>query len=368
MSPSTIHLVVNLPYNRPNNAPNDPLPVEWNQEKENILWEVIAKSRALEGSGTDWQGLSNHLQVPLPYLLYRAQVRYEQDLKGIQDIRGALGSQSSKRTTQGAQPVDKRALRSPTALRVVSSSSEPNISSSLNTPTSPRNVQPARAVVRRGSSQTLKVKGVIHDGPGVGNDLRLPSPTLSDEISSEGDDDSQNRELKKEEEQDALTKRLQELEKVITNERLGLVQRHRNPSRSASLTSERRHSSAPSSVAPENPPESLSASPQGSIPSIPSPLSGSQVINQPTIRMQSPPKSPLASPLPSRGQGQLRYFPSRTRASDKGSSTQASTASSFSDISEADVSASILESAQLSNSPGGSRLSAFAGNRFGTHR
>lgn len=36
--------------------------------------QVIAKSRAIEGAGTDWQGLSNHLQVPLPYLLYRAQV------------------------------------------------------------------------------------------------------------------------------------------------------------------------------------------------------------------------------------------------------------------------------------------------------
>jgi hypothetical protein len=36
--------------------------------------QVIAKSRAMEGAGTDWQGLSNHLQVPLPYLLYRAQV------------------------------------------------------------------------------------------------------------------------------------------------------------------------------------------------------------------------------------------------------------------------------------------------------
>ena len=27
--------------------------VEWNAEKEQILWEVIAKSRAVEGAGTD---------------------------------------------------------------------------------------------------------------------------------------------------------------------------------------------------------------------------------------------------------------------------------------------------------------------------
>jgi len=340
--------------------------VEWNQEKENILWEVIAKSRAIEGSGTDWQGLSNHLQVPLPYLLYRAQVRYEQDLKGIQDIRGVLGSQTSKRTMQVPQPSDRRSPRSPIALRVAGSGIEPHRSSSLNTPTSPRNIQSTRPVMRRGSSQTLKMKLVAADSH-IGNDIRLPSPTLSDDVSSEGEEETQVRELKKEEEQDALTKRLQELERVITNERLGLVPRYRDPSRSASVSSERRHSSAPSSVAPENPPESLSASPQGSIPSIPSPP-GSQLLNQPVRRIHSPTKSPLASPLPSRGPPQLRYFPGRPKLSDRGSSAQASTASSFSDISEADVSASILESAQLSNSPGGSRLSAFARNRFGTHR
>jgi len=341
--------------------------VEWNQEKENILWEVIAKSRAMEGAGTDWQGLSNHLQVPLPYLLYRAQVRYEQDLKGIQDLRGGVGSQSSKRSVQAHHPSDRRITRSPIALRATSAGAEPNRSSSLNTPTSPRHIQSVCPIVRRGSSQTLKVRGVNADGT-VGSDVRLPSLMLEDDVSSSEDEESQEREAKKEEEQDALTKRLKELEKVITNERLGLVQRHRDPSRSESISSERRHSSAPSSVAPENPPESLSASPQGSIPSIPSPPSGSQVINQPTRRLHSPTKSPLTSPSPLRGQPQLRLFPSRTRASEKGSSTQASTASSFSDISEADVSASILESAQLSNSPGGSRLSAFARNRFVTHR
>jgi len=330
------------------------------------LWEVIAKSRSREGAGTDWQGLSKHLQVPLPYLLYRARVRYEQDLKGLQDLRGTLETQSPKRTSQATQPTDGRSPRSPLGLRVAGVGTDPARSSLLKTPTSPRNTQLVRPVARRGSSQTLIGRGAFRNAQTTtGGDLRVPSTSLSDDASSD-EDSSHDQDAKKEEKQDALTKRLQELEKVITNERLGLVQRRRPPSRSASMGSERHSSSAPSSVAPENPPESLSASPQGSIPSIPSPLS-SQALHQPP-RLASPTKSPLASPLPSRGQFQLRNLQNRARASEKGSSTQASTASSFSDISEADVSASILESAQLPNTPSGLRLSVFSRNRFGNHR
>lgn len=193
-------------------------------------------------------------------------------------------------------------------------------------------------MIRRGSSQTLTGKGTIRQHPGTG-ELRPPSPSPSDGESSDEDVGKAEQDAKKkEEEQDALTQRLKELERVITNDRLGLVHKPRVSSRSASMSSER-HSvgSAPSSLAQEGPPESLSASPQGSIPSIPSPTSGSQVASQ-TSKQQpksipSPTRSPLASPLPIRGQMPFRHFVGRTRTSEKGSSTQASTASSFSDIS-----------------------------------
>ncbi|KAI0638705.1 hypothetical protein C8Q77DRAFT_449785 [Trametes polyzona] len=93
-SPPAVRVIIRLPYNRPEDAPPDPPRVEWNAEKEQILWEVIAKSRAIEGAGTDWQGLATHLQVPLPYILYRAQARYEQDLRGLQGL-GTLGIRSA---------------------------------------------------------------------------------------------------------------------------------------------------------------------------------------------------------------------------------------------------------------------------------
>ncbi|KAI0705761.1 hypothetical protein C8T65DRAFT_652678 [Cerioporus squamosus] len=85
-SPPAVRVIVRLPYNRPEDAPADPPRVEWNADKEHILWEVLAKSRAIEGANPDWKGLAQHLQVPLPYLLYRAQVRYEEDLRGLQGL------------------------------------------------------------------------------------------------------------------------------------------------------------------------------------------------------------------------------------------------------------------------------------------
>ncbi|KAI0758003.1 hypothetical protein C8Q74DRAFT_1373067 [Fomes fomentarius] len=85
-TPPAVRVIVRLPYTRPDDAPADPPRIEWNTDKEHILWEVIAKSRATEGATLDWKGLAAHLQVPLPYLLYRTQVRYEEDLRGLQGL------------------------------------------------------------------------------------------------------------------------------------------------------------------------------------------------------------------------------------------------------------------------------------------
>ncbi|KAI0806883.1 hypothetical protein C8Q74DRAFT_20260 [Fomes fomentarius] len=84
--PPAVRVIVRLPYTRPDDAPANPPRIEWNADKEYILWEVIAKSRATEGATLDWKGLAAHLQVPLPYLLYRTQVRYEEDLRGLQGL------------------------------------------------------------------------------------------------------------------------------------------------------------------------------------------------------------------------------------------------------------------------------------------
>ena len=67
------HVIVRLPYNRPENAVDPPvvrLPssaefarltcfqVEWSAEKEAYLWDIISRSRGPAGSGTDCSFLS----------------------------------------------------------------------------------------------------------------------------------------------------------------------------------------------------------------------------------------------------------------------------------------------------------------------
>ena len=66
-----VRVIVRLPYNRPEQPMDGPprvgfltilyqlipiihqVQIEWNSEKANILWEVIARSRASDSGGTD---------------------------------------------------------------------------------------------------------------------------------------------------------------------------------------------------------------------------------------------------------------------------------------------------------------------------
>ncbi|KAG6334100.1 hypothetical protein ID866_4992 [Astraeus odoratus] len=106
--PPRVRVVVQLPYDRPEHPLPDPPRIEWNAEKANILWEVIALSRTSDNGGTDWKGLAAHLEVPLPYLLYRAQARYEEDLRGLKDIPGILAPVTLAQHTVGGAPPSSR--------------------------------------------------------------------------------------------------------------------------------------------------------------------------------------------------------------------------------------------------------------------
>ncbi|KAA1466463.1 hypothetical protein DENSPDRAFT_856145 [Dentipellis sp. KUC8613] len=371
MSP-TVRVIVRLPYNRPEHPPPEPAPIDWNTEKENYLWDVIAKSRATEGSVTDWKALATRLGVPLPYLLYRAQIRYEQDLRGLQDITGALSPQSTHTQSKVSDDTLHRGDR-PSLTRRDSSrlSTTGKLSSSvrLNTPLGVRARlnslganSPAR-VNKISSSSVITLQGRIKEH----EEVRRSSPISSGSgTESEGDGDEADQEAGRLEEQEALDNKLMALQKLMTDDSLGLVSsprpkhgkdvdrgrhtvyigdtrvdpqdrfRRDNLSRSQSISS--------------------TSSPQGSIPSMPSPPPES---HSPMSRHLSPPgksTSPAAvSPRSVRGQTHMRQV-LKAKASEKGSN-QGSSASSFSDLSEASLSASALESALQSNfRSGGSRL------------
>ncbi|KAH9947198.1 hypothetical protein B0H21DRAFT_740034 [Amylocystis lapponica] len=411
----TIRVVVRLPYNRPEDPLSDPPRVEWNSEKERVLWDVIAKSRAIEGAATDWKGLAAHLQVPLPYLLHRAQTRYEEDLRGLQGIRGALSPASANPTSTfplSAVPhptneyfprlPDHQRLASSTPTRPLgvrarlSSLGTQRLSSSPHGPASAGILQRAKKV---SSSSTITLQGPRR---------RTPPRPLSPASSREGSDsgsagsanraggsssadsssDSEEESARREEEEGrrtVLEHKLAELQRALTKDALGLVAAPapfplpRTTASAASLRRGRPHPLSVSSASIDSAARSHSqshqslssaSSPRGSIPSIPSPPLQTRTPARHLARALSPQGNlksvspPALSPRSALGQAHARM--ARAGSAQAGrASEQGSEASSFSDLSDASLSASALESSLMSNIRGGGlRFSSFARSNF----
>ncbi|PAV21058.1 autophagy-related 29 [Pyrrhoderma noxium] len=382
--PPRVRVIVRLPYNRPSEGFENPPQIEWNSEKEGILWEVIARSRASDGGGrTDWQGLAEHLAVPLPYLLFRTQTRFEEDLKGLRTL-GPLNTTALTRVTDD----DGKISEKPELVRKLSDrvtgSTRMSGSGRLNTPLGIRarlnslSHESTSRQSKASSSSTLTLQGARN----------LPPPILTSPIeNSDSDSESEEEAIKAEEEerrleeQDALERKLKHLQDKMTSNTVGLVrdirpkavgqelQRGRDP-RSPTSPSPLRQTYQQRDMSSSDF-NSSTSSPQGSIPSIPSPPPEPQAQFTVARHMHAQKSSspPAVSPGQARGQAHIQYRPipvGMVHTSDK-SSTQGSTTSSFSDISEStSLSASALESALLSNIRGtGSRFSAFARSQFG---
>ncbi|KAG1906856.1 uncharacterized protein F5891DRAFT_1136058 [Suillus fuscotomentosus] len=385
-----IRVVVQLPYNRPDHPLPDPPHIEWNAEKANVLWEVIALSRTSDNGGTDWKGLAAHLEVPLPYLLYRAQARYEDDLRGLQGFHaGNQQNQPAPKSTEVTPVLPDRppSIQIPAA-RINSLNSACRLSSSklatplgvrarLNSLTQHNSVQSPAKCKKASSSSTSTLQGTQIKRP-----LRLPSPFSSDESDSEDEQAAKEEEADRAaEEAETLSRKLESLQRMMTSEALGLVSsplsnekgkardviRGRapvpifRPGREgediASFKREERNRDHSASV-------SSASSPQNSIPSIPSPSPESQSPMTRHITTNKSSSPPTVSVRNARGQSHMRY--GTLAGLSEQESSHGSSASSFSDISEASFSASALESALMSNVPAGagSRLSAIARSRF----
>ncbi|KIK98216.1 hypothetical protein PAXRUDRAFT_824129 [Paxillus rubicundulus Ve08.2h10] len=268
-TPPKVRVVVQLPYNRPDNPHPDPPYIEWNVEKANILWEVIALSRTSDNGGTDWKGLATHLEVPLPYLLYRAQARYEEDLRGLQDIRGVLSAPAplpalvpstsaiqthcSAGTTPvpSAHPLSIKIPSGTTAMKLAGigalSARRLSTSQRLATPLGVRarlnsltHKSPTKSRHAHGqgqaysthgkttSSSTATLQGTKRPTGPLSAPLR-PSSPFSDDAGSESSDEEELAQRKEEEierkaeEQEQIDRKVAQLQKMMTSERLGLV-------------------------------------------------------------------------------------------------------------------------------------------------
>ena len=292
--------------------------------------------------------------MPLPYLLYRAQTRYEEDLRGLLEIRDALSPTTATQTTKPFEDfptAEKRIGAGKPSTRMAGSSVRLSSSSRLTTPLAVRarlsslgnnSPRPKKA----SSSSTLTLQGPIKHYTPV---MRPTSPSSSEEeIDSEEEAAAKEEEAdRKLEEQEALELKLKNLQKMMTNDSLGLVSSSRPKDKSRAVDRGRigvQSSRPPLAMPGRGEPSSRStsqsvsstSSPQGSVPSIPSPPPGSQS-HSPISRHMSPSKSsspPAVSPRSAHGQSHLRYGPLIDRsASEQSSSNHGSEASSFSDIS-----------------------------------
>ncbi|KAK0190484.1 hypothetical protein F5146DRAFT_1194344 [Armillaria mellea] len=356
-----VRVVVRLPYNRPENPPSDPPRIEWTPEKADILWKVIERSRTTDNGGTDWKGLAAHLEVPLPYLLYRVHARFQEELRGLHNIPGVVAPAPGK-PGEEFPFIEPPSMAARAASRLASSSRLSGSSGRNSTPLGIRarlsslghnSPRPKKA----SSSSTLTLQSTAK--PQV--PVRPPSLSSSESTDSEDEDVLKEEEADRQaEEQEALDRKLKDLQRMMTNDALGLVSVGKKSGQTIdrgrmgmvspmSVGSLRRDTYSSRSAS-----QSLSSasSPQGSIPDIPSsPFRfPAAFTNQPTY---------IAHAI-----GQRYGHLVRRTASD--GSNGGSEASSFSDISDASLSASALESALLSNIRGtGSRFSNFAKSRFG---
>ena len=311
--------------------------VEWNQDKEKVLWDVIARSRATDNGGTDWPGLAAHLQVPLPYLLYRAQTRYEEDLRGLQGIKVALSPNNPDPSAASPSP-DHLTTRPTPVSRLSGQITSTRLTTPLGLRARLNSLTPAPLDVSpKVSSSSIMT---LQDRPPA----RLPRrPIIRPRSPSTGSDDDSDAELdaseqaeRQLEEQEALDQKLRNLQTMITGDKLGLVRSSRPRQRTARpLKDPQRALSNYTSLDSSSPSPSSVGSPQGSIPSIPSPPSERQQIQQSARRPSVATKSsspPVVSPRHARPQGFGGLIGMVQKNSER-DSNNGSSASSFSDLS-----------------------------------
>lgn len=298
-------------------------------------------------SDASGKALATRLDVPLPYLLYRAQVRYEQDLRGLQVIKGSLGPRDAHDTSQHVEP-PSNTENLPHFPRRTSNANHRDSLSRLSTSvrlTTPLGVRarlnslsnnsPSRTN-RPTSSSVLTLRG----GHRRDQPTFRPASPLSSGSESDGEFERREEAERQMEEQEALDKKLKNLQALLTGDNVGLVSSVSEHRKGKEPQREGRFASSPSSqiarkdtsASSRSQSQSISSasSPRGSIPSIPSPAA-SESSQSLTSKHTSPtkPGGPSTATTPgqtTKTQPLLRYGPAVN-------ATGGSSASSFSDLS-----------------------------------
>ncbi|KAF9520706.1 hypothetical protein BS47DRAFT_398779 [Hydnum rufescens UP504] len=382
-------VIVRLPFDRPQEGgTSDPAPIDWTPEKERLLWQQLSSSRTVEDADVDWQALATRLDTPLPYLLYKTQARYEQDLRKIHEIKPIVSTTALPPSSNDPRP------RLPSLSRRTSSRAES--STSVPHSSSPRMVEkPLLSNLSASRLHTPLVALRFPQVPRGSSDRIMEAMEATSSSSSESAQSDEDEAERAKLEQESIVKRLKELERLMSTETPGFARPANRPAvRNAGRGGHRQlhsytipspadqMSDVPESAReeePDSPPTTDASSrrtsrfARGVIPSIPSSSS------------QSPARSPNGAPL--LPNARHKAMPARLENALRGGqseSSQGSQASSFSDISgkcdflqkfmrpavehvvasDASISASALEEALQSRAGGTSRLSMFARSHF----
>jgi hypothetical protein len=173
------------------------------------------------------KGLAAHLEVPLPYLLYRVHTRFQEELRGLQDIQVGLNPSATQPTTKTSEefPVPDKPTAIGRAVSRMTGSSRLSSSSRLSTPLGVRarltslgnnSPRPKKAT----SSSTLTVQGVKK----TYEPMRPTSPSSGEDTDSEDEEAQKEEEADRNaEEQETLDRKLKDLQSMMTSDALGLV-------------------------------------------------------------------------------------------------------------------------------------------------
>jgi hypothetical protein len=324
---------------------------------------VVAKSRGSEGGApdceclslrfpivlaiyTNWLGkvLAARLDVPLPYLLYRAQVRYEHDLRGLEVIKGSLSPHSAHDGPLNVEAPQDDAGNLPSFPRRISGGGRRDSLTKLSTSirmTAPLGVRarlnslssnsnsPSRAN-RPTSSSVLTLRSHRRDQTAF-----QPASPLSSESETDGEYERREEAERRLEEQEALDKKLKILQTLLTGDNVGLVSsisehgKQKDPQTESRFaqSSPPRRVGTDTSVSSRSQSISSASSPRGSIPSMPSPPESPQSLTN----KHTSPANP-AGPSTTIPQGQAKVQP-LLRYGPSVKATTNSSASSFSDLS-----------------------------------
>lgn len=183
---------------------------------------------------TQGQALATRLECSLPYLLYKTQARYEEDLRRIHEMRPIISPvvSSQQQQPQTTTSQDARTVApAPTLTRRVSHTE--SISTAQYTRSPRRPDRPLLTSTTANSSshvssprplpQTLPKRLSDSGGAGGQGDIGDDEATNSEDGSSQSSGTEQDEAERKREEQESLGRKLRELGRMMTSDMLGFA-------------------------------------------------------------------------------------------------------------------------------------------------